>query len=209
MLSGCQLFKAAEPSAPIEVAVPVCPAPPEPQTCPEPVEIVKECPLPQPVIAPAVSPAPKKTTSSAATARVGPNQLLVVGRAEFITLDPPGVRVKASIDTGADTSSLNATNIVPFERDGERWVRFDFSPNDEAETITLERPLSKRVKNKRHDADAARRKVVDLRIRLGDIDEVIAVTLTDRSEFSFPMLIGRNFLTDNAVVDVSKTFSIR
>ncbi|BFM12749.1 hypothetical protein R50072_29020 [Simiduia litorea] len=209
-LSGCQLFQTPAPEAPVVVEAPVCPAPPEPEACPEPVEIVKECPViaeAAPIPAPVIKkPVPQKPT---APARMGSNQLLVIGVAENVTLDPPGVKVKARIDTGAETSSLHASNIIPFERDGERWVRFEFSPNDDAETVTIERPLSRKVKIKRHDADSTRRRVVEMRVRLGDIDEEIEVTLTDRSEFSFPMLIGRNFLTDNAVVDVSKSFNIR
>lgn len=209
VLSGCQLFNAPDPVAPAVVEAPACPAPPEPEACPEPVEIVRECPaLPEP--APIVAaPKPKPVIVDAKPTRVGTNQLLVIGAAEHITLDPPGIKVKARIDTGAETSSLHASNIIPFERDGERWVRFEFSPNEDAETVTIERPLSRRVKIKRHEAESTRRKVVEMRVRLGDIDEEIEVTLTDRSEFNFAMLIGRNFLTDNAVVDVSKTYTIR
>jgi hypothetical protein len=45
-----------------------------------------------------------------------------------------------------------------------------------------------------------------MRIRLGELTELIEMSLSDRSDFEFPVLIGRNFLTDNAVVDVSKQF---
>jgi hypothetical protein len=41
---------------------------------------------------------------------------------------------------------------------------------------------------------------------MGELEEIIEVTLSDRSDFEFPILIGRNFLTDNAIVDVSKQF---
>ena len=209
VLSGCQLFQTPATQTPV-VEVPACPAPPEPEACPEPIEIVKECPIVAAEVPVAIAEVKKPVpVKPVAPIRIGSNQLLVVGVAETVTIDPPGARVKARIDTGAEISSLHASNIIPFERDGERWVRFDFSANDDGKTVTIERPLVRKVKIKRQDADSARRKVVEMRVRLGDIDEQIEVTLSDRSDFSYPMLIGRNFLTDNAVVDVSKSFSIR
>ena len=45
-----------------------------------------------------------------------------------------------------------------------------------------------------------------MRVRIGSLDQRIKMTLTDRSEFKNQVLIGRNFLRDFAVVDVSKQF---
>ncbi len=53
------------------------------------------------------------------------DQLNVIGLSEWIALPELGmVGLRAKIDTGASTSSLHASDIQPFERKGERWVRF-------------------------------------------------------------------------------------
>ena len=53
------------------------------------------------------------------------DQLSVIGLREWIAFPELGmVGLRAKIDTGASTSSLHASDIVPFERDGEKWVRF-------------------------------------------------------------------------------------
>ena len=53
------------------------------------------------------------------------DQLAVIGLREWINLPELGmVGLRGKIDTGASTSTLHASDIVPFERDGEHWVRF-------------------------------------------------------------------------------------
>ncbi len=208
ILGGCQLFQTPEPVQPEVAAEFVCPAPPEPQACPEPtvIEVEKECPVPlaaEPVAttAPAVQETPPANQS-----RAGAKQLLIIGSAEWITIAPPNVRLRARINTGIEVSSLAATDIIPFEREGKRWVRFSLSPSERAEPIVLERPVRTRTKAKQNGNDQGL--VVAMLLQLADIEEEIDVLLHNQ-ESEFPLLVGRNFLTDNAVVDVSKTFTIR
>lgn len=187
----------------------MCPAPPEPQACPEPtvVEVVPECPAPAEIAAPAASPAGEPTESVDDPARTSDKQLLIIGGAEWVKLDPPNLKVRARIDTGADVSSLAASNIIPFEREGKRWVRFSFKADDKAEAVVLERPVIPKNKNKHNGTDNG--PIVAMHLQLADIEEEINVLLRNGAGTEFPLLVGRNFLTDNAVVDVSKTFTIR
>jgi hypothetical protein len=205
VLSGCQSFQASEPAEPPVIAAPVCPPLPEPQACPEPtvIEVEKACPAPVVAPPPAVS-ATKKVKKAPRNLRVGAKQLLLIGGEEWVNLAPPNVKLKARIDTGAEISSLNAVDLIPFEREGKRWVRFSLKTNGDA--ITLERPLVRKTKFKTSGADQM---VVELVIQLADIEEEIDVVLLENNSAQIPLLVGRNFLTDNAVVDVSKTYTVR
>ncbi|RXK12163.1 ATP-dependent Zn protease [Halarcobacter mediterraneus] len=113
---------------------------------------------------------------------------------------------EAKIDTGATTTSIHALDIKEFERDGKKWVKFKFQ-NEKKELIEKSLPVERVVSIKRHGVEKnQRRYVVKMRINLGDYSEVIDVSLTDRSKFNYPILIGRNFLNGYIVVDVSKKY---
>ena len=129
----------------------------------------------------------------------------ILGAIENVHLDPPGLEFSARIDTGAQTSSLNALNIVEFERDGKPFVKFNLTHPQSGEKIELTRRLRGYVRVKEFgDREALRRPVVRMRVVLADIDEQINFTLENRSRFKYQILIGRNLLQDLAVVDVSK-----
>ena len=134
------------------------------------------------------------------------NNRIILGEIENIYLDPPGMEFKARIDTGAQTSSLNAIDKVEFERDGKPFVTFHIADPNSGELIELTRRIRGHVSIKQHKKKSQRRPVVRIRVKLGDIDEQTDFTLVDRSKFSNQVLIGRNLLKDLAVVDVSKKF---
>ncbi|MDE2387515.1 MAG: ATP-dependent zinc protease [Betaproteobacteria bacterium] len=129
----------------------------------------------------------------------------VLGAIENVHLDPPGLEFSARIDTGAQTSSLNALDITEFERDGKPFVKFNLIHPQSGEKIELTRRLRGHVRVKELGGrEALRRPIVRMRVVLADIDEQINFTLENRSRFQHQVLIGRNLLQDLAVVDVSK-----
>jgi hypothetical protein len=132
----------------------------------------------------------------------------LIGELENVHLEPPGLEFSARIDTGARTSSLNAINIVEFERDGKPFVKFNLIHPQTGETIQLTRRLRRHVRIKeRGDRESQRRPVVRMRVTLVDINELVDFTLENRSKFKHQILIGRNLLRDLAIVDVSKKYT--
>ena len=131
---------------------------------------------------------------------------LIVGRVEYVVLSANGLPIKARIDTGAKTSSLNALDMVEFERDGKKWVRFAVMNPATEEKVFFERKVQRYVRIKQMETDYQRRPVVKMGLQLGSVDEFVELTLTDRSDYVYQVLVGRNFLLDRMMVDVSQKY---
>lgn len=136
-----------------------------------------------------------------------PDAKMIIGEVENVRLIPPNVVLKARIDTGAKTTSIDARNITPFERDGKQWVRFDILTGEKEQT--MERKVIKTVQIKRHGKAAQDRYVINMRIILGNVSRLIHVNLNDREAYKYPVLIGRNFLRDYFIVDVAKKHQLK
>lgn len=133
---------------------------------------------------------------------------LVVGEVEHIYLAEPDQIYTARIDSGAETSSIDARNITRFERDGNNWVRFDVPVPGSDKLVTLEKEISRRVRVIQASADEAeRRVVVELQFAIGDHEQVAEFTLTDRTNLTYEVLIGRNVLRDVMLIDVGKEYA--
>ncbi|WP_234283489.1 MULTISPECIES: ATP-dependent zinc protease family protein [unclassified Halomonas] len=135
----------------------------------------------------------------------------MVGRSEWIGLPDVGTYLRARVDSGANTSSLSATDITRFERDGEDWVRFKLGLNEDDVVVDsvrdewIERPVERRVRVMQA-AGSTSRPVVSLLMTLGPIRETVEFTLNDRTHLNYPVLLGRRFLMDIALIDVAENY---
>jgi hypothetical protein len=188
MLWNCSTWPLLE-----DEPVAVCPQAPEVvcPSCPE-----RQCPAPAPVLQPVAAPTPEATA--------GDLQLPIIGAVEWVTVEPAGVRMQARIDTGAETTSIHAEDISLVERDGKRYVRFNLLDPVSGEKVAMEERLRRRVLIKQHGGEGERRYVVRMWLTLGKIHARVEVNLSDRDVFEYPLLVGRNFLTDAVIVDVSR-----
>lgn len=192
-LSACETTPVVETPAPecpvLEVpeACPVC----EQVTCPEPQVIEKI--VTQPVVVPETVPA-----------TAGELNLPIVGAVEWVTVEPPAFKVEARIDTGAETTIIQAQDIKLIEKDGKRYVTYKLTDPETEEVHELETRLRRSVSLKQSDGEADKRYVVRMWLTLGDTRSLVEVGLSDRTDGAYPLLIGRNFLTDVAIVDVAQ-----
>ncbi|WP_049785095.1 ATP-dependent zinc protease family protein [Desulfotalea psychrophila] len=130
--------------------------------------------------------------------------LRLIGEVEPVTLIKSGVTMPARIDTGATTSSLDAKDIRRFERDGEKWVRFMVRDRRSGQKKEMKCRLSRNVTIKRHGEKSLKRPVVTVKSMMGGVRLVREFSLADRSDFAYQILIGRNFLQGEFVVDVNR-----
>lgn len=133
-------------------------------------------------------------------------RLPLYGWVEWACIMPDAIRMKAKLDSGAKTSSISAHDIVQFERDGERWVRFIVENPETGLSHEMERPLSRRVRIIRHENEPQRRPVVELEVKVGDVHQLVEFSLIDRGNFIYPILIGRNFMRGHILLDSDNTF---
>ena len=184
---------AVAPPAETPPAEPVAPvAKPEPEPEPEAPVVCAPTPAPAPPPAPAPRPAPKTA-------------LAVLGELEHVRIEPPGLQLDARLDTGSAGSALHARDVREVERDGKTWVKFHLVNPGSGDSVEVSRPVVRSVTPK--DGAGPKRYVVSLKATVAGIVQFTDFTLSDRSSSAYPVLIGRNFLRDQAVVDVGRRFT--
>jgi len=132
----------------------------------------------------------------------------LLGAEENVYIDEVKANFNTRIDTGAESSSLDSRNIILFERNGKQWVRFDvFTEGVEAPAQTFESKVERFVRIKQ-DADEKndRRPVIHAHLKIGKYKAETDLNLVDRGHLEFPLLLGRKFMQDIAVVDVGQTY---
>jgi len=166
-------------------------------------KIVKEvCEKPEPCAVCLECPKPKQCKVVKPIVIHKGYEKLVIGEKEEVYFPTLDLSLEARIDTGATTTSVDARNIVSFERDGKKWVRFEMLKKD-GTVLKVKRPLVKKITIKRHGEAGQERFVVKMRLNIASVSYFIEVSLTDRSQYKLPILVGRNFLKGNVIVDVA------
>lgn len=147
-----------------------------------------------------------ETVNKASRKNADNENTIILGSVEKITIDMINMILDARVDTGAKTSSINADDIEQFERNGAEWVRFHIACDKEKKQW-IEAPVVRNVKIRQATNEASeKRLVVKLWVTVGNIHENTEFTLADRSQMSHPVLLGREFIRDIALVDVSKEY---
>jgi len=136
---------------------------------------------------------------------------LVVGWREWIALPELGVAaIKPKIDTGARSSSLHAFNIESFRRAGEDWVRFEIHPfqRDTATTVRAEARVLEQRLVRSSSGHAALRPVILTAVEIGGRRWSVELTLAARDEMGFRMLLGREALRRQFLVDPGRSYLV-
>ena len=129
----------------------------------------------------------------------------IIGRAEQIQLaDYDNQLITAKVDTGADISSIWASNVM--EEDGTlSFVLFGSdSPYFTGETVRLKHPQYRLTWIANSFGTREQRYVVKLRIRINGRTIKALFSLADRSSKTYPILLGRRLLNKKFLVDVSR-----
>lgn len=132
-----------------------------------------------------------------------------IGRIE--TIDLPELelqQIKAKIDTGAKTSVLHCEDYTLISNNGKEFIKCTFNTkNKTGETISIDRilPVISRKTIKSSFGQSEIRHIFITKICMFDEVYDIELSLRDRKEMTYPMLLGRNFIKGKFLVDVSQT----
>ncbi len=132
-----------------------------------------------------------------------------IGWREWVAFPDLGIaKIKAKIDTGARTSAMHAWNIREFERDGATWVSFDAHPKqrNNREILTCSAPVVDSRGIKSSSGHHEMRYVVRVNVEIAGTTSEIELTLTNRDQMGFRLLLGRTALRGRYVVDPGKSF---
>ena len=131
-------------------------------------------------------------------ASLAAGEKLTIGEVENVILIPWGVRLPARIDTGANTSSLDARNLLVKNNKAE------FKLPDQYGSLRLHLPVI-RWQDIRNAGSQERRPVVEIMLCMGPRLLRVEVNLNNRSKVKFPLILGRNALKENFVVDCAQS----
>jgi hypothetical protein len=132
-----------------------------------------------------------------------------IGWREWVGLPDLGIEhIKAKVDTGARTSTLHAYHIVPFEQDGRTYVRFKVHPVQRRRLPEVEcvAPVVARRSIRDSGGRAEERFIILTTLRIGEDHFEIELTLTNRDQMSFRMLVGRAAIRRRYHVDPGRSY---
>ena len=137
------------------------------------------------------------------------SDLPVIGWREWVGLPDFGIKsIKAKVDTGARSSSLHASKLQEFERDGVQWVRFQVHPvqRKSNEVVQIEAQVLDYRSVRSSSGRAAVRPVVVTNIELFGIAWPVELTLASRDKMGFRMLLGREAFRGRFLVDAGNSY---
>lgn len=160
------------------------------------------------------------TTAAGAVADGAVTGKTIFGVHEKVHIKELGITLPAKLDTGAESASLSATSIRRFEENGRPMVEFDVALSkadrekwgiSKGALNDIRLPLDGHVRIKRRaesrdegEQSYSRRPIVELTLCVGGRKATVAVNLTDRSHFRYPLLVGSDALRAlGAMIDPS------
>lgn len=135
-----------------------------------------------------------------------PTEFVEYGWIEPAAVGDSGIILYAKLDTGADNCSLHAKDIHLYKKNEQDFVRFTIRTR-QGEEHEFDLPVERFAKIKRVEGRTQVRPVVRMYLCLGGQYMQVDMNLVDRSNFAYPLLVGRSFLSGYAMVNPAKSFT--
>jgi hypothetical protein len=141
----------------------------------------------------------------------------LVGWVEEVKIEGVEVTLKAKLDTGAKTSSVDA-EVIDIRKEGKKIkgkrtgevIVFSVKDDKTGASSTFERPIVRYVRIKKKNGGYLRRPVIEMKFCIAGKMVHEEVNLANRENFIYPVLVGRNMMEHAGLaVDPTKTFVSR
>ena len=128
----------------------------------------------------------------------------IIGRLERVDIPEFNLSgIEAKIDTGAYNGAIHVSLVSEFERDGKDWIRFVLLDEDHPEFHNKVYEKSIRSSN----GTVQHRYMVPATIVLKGKELKAKLSLTNRKDLRYPILLGRKIIKKHFIIDASKTFT--
>lgn len=136
-------------------------------------------------------------------------KLDIIGWREFAQL--PALKIasiKVKVDTGARTSSLHVSQIKIFHRGAHEYAHFTIHPRQRSNepAIRARAKVIEHRKVKSSNGHTSMRPVILTKLKIGQHEKIIELTLINRDLMGFRMLLGREALRGDFLVDSSGSY---
>lgn len=130
------------------------------------------------------------------------NQVKIIGRREFLDFPELGIfHIEGKIDTGAYTSSIHCESIVVLQEEGKPVLYVTIEQN-EMKLLRFEKFSRKTIKNSFGEMEE--RYVIKTVFHIGEKKIRSVISLSNRDNMRFPVLIGRRLLKGKFLIDVKQ-----
>ena len=131
------------------------------------------------------------------------HRIRLIGRREFVNIPELGIAgIEAKIDTGAYTSSLHCEKINIAVEDGREVLYFTIEPGEGSREFRFENFAQKKIKNSFGEMEE--RYVIKTAVNMGKKSIRSVISLSNRDNMKYPLLIGRRLLKSKFLIDVSR-----
>jgi len=133
----------------------------------------------------------------------------IAGWREWVVLPDLGISaIKAKLDTGARTSALHAFELETIEREGVEYARFEVHPDQDSNkgSVRVEARIQEWRRVRSSNGTSQLRPLIHTSIDLLGERWEIDLTLTNRDEMGFRMLLGRQALRRRILIDAGASY---
>ncbi len=130
------------------------------------------------------------------------HKMKLIGRREFVDFPLLGMHgMEAKIDTGAYTSSLHCENII-INYENTKAILYFTLTQKESKVLRFEEFTQKKIKNSFGEMEE--RYVIKTLIKVGRKKVMSTISLSNRDNLRYPVLIGRRLLKGKFLIDVNQ-----